>query len=219
MAGKCWQPVASGRFYSMLAPEPCCGPLTAATKRDTFAAFSPDGRYIFTAGSRDWRSYPNREAVLWEAATGKRVRSFRGPLDAVRSLVFNDDGQRLDSRLQTRMDNDVGYEYRQAGPRGASGGSGRRPGCEKELARRIQKRRWTMDGHARQKQRSNLKNMRSSKTTMILDYELYEPLRVAFSAKSPRIAVADEGSVHVFNPETGKELATLIPLTAARNGW
>ena len=66
---------------------------------ETPAVFSPDGRYVLTAGRHNWWSSP--VAVLWETDTGERVRSLQRPKDAIRSLVFDDDGLRLT----------VGYEH------------------------------------------------------------------------------------------------------------
>ncbi|HVU88540.1 MAG TPA: protein kinase [Pirellulales bacterium] len=53
-------------------------------------AYSPDGRFIAT-GSNDKAS----ELKLWDAASGVEIRSFDGHTDAVLSVAFSRDGQRL----------------------------------------------------------------------------------------------------------------------------
>ena len=50
--------------------------------RVTAAAFSPDGRYILT-GSVD------KTAILWETATGQKLRTFAGHLDYVNAVAFS----------------------------------------------------------------------------------------------------------------------------------
>jgi WD40 repeat protein len=50
-------------------------------------AFSPDGRWIATAG--------NREAVLWDVITGREVVRLRGPEDWVSAVAFNPDGRQI----------------------------------------------------------------------------------------------------------------------------
>src|SRR5579871_1657664 len=49
-------------------------------------AFSPDGRYVLT-GSND------KTARLWETATGKEIRTFRGHTANVLSVAFSPDGR------------------------------------------------------------------------------------------------------------------------------
>lgn len=49
-------------------------------------AFSPDGRQLATAGYA---------IDLWDAATGKHVRQFKGHTFAVRKVTFSTDGARL----------------------------------------------------------------------------------------------------------------------------
>ncbi len=49
-------------------------------------AFSPDGKYVLT-GSND------HTARLWDAATGKKVRVFKGHSDGVSSVAFSPDGK------------------------------------------------------------------------------------------------------------------------------
>lgn len=50
--------------------------------------FSPDGTRILTSAF-------NRNAVLWDAATGKELRAFTGHKDAVRTAAFGIDGKRI----------------------------------------------------------------------------------------------------------------------------
>ncbi len=50
-------------------------------------ACSPDGKWLATADERVVR--------LWDAATGKDVREYRGPTDAVRSVAYSPDGKTI----------------------------------------------------------------------------------------------------------------------------
>ncbi len=54
------------------------------------AAFSPDGRFLVSAG-RD------RTIRLWDMATGKQQRKWQGHQDAIRCVAFSADGKRLAS--------------------------------------------------------------------------------------------------------------------------
>lgn len=60
------------------------------TKRVFAAEFSPDGRYLATAGG-------DRSVKLWELATGKLVHSFVGHRGPVAALAFSPDSTRLAS--------------------------------------------------------------------------------------------------------------------------
>ena len=51
------------------------------------AVYSPDGKYIATAGSLG--------AFLWDAETGALLRTFRGHRRRVRSVAFSPDGKRI----------------------------------------------------------------------------------------------------------------------------
>src|SRR6187397_2160189 len=53
----------------------------------TSVAFSPDGRRLLT-GSRD------KTAKLWDAETGKEIRSFAGHSAEVYGVAFSPDGRR-----------------------------------------------------------------------------------------------------------------------------
>jgi len=179
---------------------------------DAVATFSPDGRRVFTAGSRGRRSRP--EAVLWEAASGKQVQAFRGPRDTVRSLAFSANGDRL--TVGYNQGRAVVWDVRTGKPveESRQAKATEDEGIYKRVPREYTSAdgRWTVssDGAV------VLTDSRTSKETTILRYASYEPIRVAFSAKTPRIAVADEGSVQLFDPETGKELATLISAYGGR---
>jgi TRAP-type C4-dicarboxylate transport system substrate-binding protein len=50
-------------------------------------AFSPDGKYVLTAGDTD------RTARLWDVATGNEVQVFSGHTDFVSAVTFSDDGK------------------------------------------------------------------------------------------------------------------------------
>ena len=53
----------------------------------TSVAFSPDGRYVISAGSDD------KTLKLWDIATGREIRTFTGHAGSVRSVAFSPDGR------------------------------------------------------------------------------------------------------------------------------
>ena len=54
----------------------------------TSVAFFPDGKKLLT-GSRDWT------AIVWDAVTGKKLRTFPGHTQEVSSVAVSPDGQRI----------------------------------------------------------------------------------------------------------------------------
>ncbi|RMF78970.1 MAG: TIR domain-containing protein, partial [Chloroflexi bacterium] len=62
-------------------------------------AFSPDGQRLLSGscGRRDENgpSCVEGEMILWDVATGERLRTFAGHTDRVNSVAFSPDGQRL----------------------------------------------------------------------------------------------------------------------------
>jgi WD40 repeat protein len=162
-----------------------------------------------TAGSRGWWSC--QRAELWEAATGKRAQTFQGPKDAIRSLTFGDDGKRLTvgymEEWATEWDMGTGRPVNKVRTPAASDAEWRNPQVPDEY--KSLDGRWIVKVN-KYHNTVALIDTRSRKETKILEHGEYLSIRAAFSPKARRIAVADEGAVHIFNPETGKELATLI---------
>jgi WD40 repeat protein len=209
-----------------------------SSDNQTYAvAFSPDGQRVLAAGSRDWESQREtklQEAVCWEMATGKRVQTLPSPKDAVRSLAFDADGKRLtvgyeDDRA-TVWDMSTGKpsdhfrkttKEQKKTPQAGSGGLD--PFDDSNRSAPIPDEYKSLDGRwlVRVAEHNTvvLRDRQGSKESAILESEtgLRPIIRVAFSAKTSRFAVADEASVHVFNPETGKELATLISAYCGRD--
>jgi WD40 repeat protein len=60
-------------------------------------AFSPDGRHVLTACGELIMIAPagpgDKTARLWEAETGRQVRSFKGHTDSLTSVAFSTDGR------------------------------------------------------------------------------------------------------------------------------
>jgi WD40 repeat protein len=181
---------------------------------ETYAIFSPDGRQVLTSGRRLRLSCP--EIILWDVATGNRTKTYQGPKDAIRSLEFDKDGNRLI----------VGYmqgcgtiwDMNTGKPLGK---------LEQAKAEEAEEYEDTPDQYTSPDGRwivsqdkysmVVLTDTHTSKKTKMLEQPVYGTLRVAFSLKTSRMAVADEDSVHIFNPETGKELATLISAYGGRD--
>ena len=181
---------------------------------DSYAAlFSPDGRYVLTSGTRDWGS--DREAVLWEVGSGKQVQEFRGPRDVVRSVAISADGQRLTVRY-TRGRETV-WNMNTCKPIHQLRGSQVEEVEERQDADRDRcaspDGRWSLSRHANGG--IVFTDTRTAKATTNHEFSLPSPFRVAFSPTSLRIAIAKEDAVYIFNPQTGKEIATLI---SAYNG-
>jgi WD40 repeat protein len=56
----------------------------------TGLAFSPDGKYLASGGK-------DAAVIVWDVATGKKVRQFQEPMHAVACLAWSPDGKRLAS--------------------------------------------------------------------------------------------------------------------------
>ncbi len=96
---------------SPLAPAPggtamICDLETGAVVRQFFghidsvndAVFSPDGKFIATAGGSDRAEVgPPRDPTvrLWDTATGREIRTFAGHLHIVQTIQFSPDGKQL----------------------------------------------------------------------------------------------------------------------------
>ncbi len=62
-------------------------------------AFSPDGKLLAAAG---WTNDQPGEVQLWDASTGRPLRTLEGHTDRVSSIAFSPDGQRLASGSRDR---------------------------------------------------------------------------------------------------------------------
>ncbi|MHC4400925.1 MAG: WD40 repeat domain-containing protein, partial [Planctomycetota bacterium] len=100
-AGKCWvvltaaapmllpgSPLTLSRSAAAETARPELLLPTGHTGGVAAVAFSPDGTRIVT-GSDDG------SAILWEAATGRRIRSFEGQIGWLDSVAFSPDGRHL----------------------------------------------------------------------------------------------------------------------------
>src|SRR5207248_6349041 len=61
--------------------------LNGHTDAVTSAAFSPDGKFVVTAGAEK-----DKTARIWDAATGEVVRIFEGHRDGITCAIFSPDG-------------------------------------------------------------------------------------------------------------------------------
>jgi WD40 repeat protein/serine/threonine protein kinase len=71
--------VESGEQMRQLTSEP----------GNSYLTYSPDGRYLFTAGP----AFAGSEGYLWDVATGEKVQMFVGHSRDINSVAFSPDGQ------------------------------------------------------------------------------------------------------------------------------
>jgi WD40 repeat protein len=57
------------------------------------AVFSPDGRQVLTGSTRLDETRIVGEAILWDVATGQKLRTFEGHRGSVCSVAFSPDGR------------------------------------------------------------------------------------------------------------------------------
>jgi WD40 repeat protein len=92
VAGRLWDS-ATGKQLGALEWKRAFGGGLGLVRR---AAFSPDGRWVLTAGLLGSGTTANGTPRLWDAATGKEVRAFDGPQhNDVNAIAFSPDGSRL----------------------------------------------------------------------------------------------------------------------------
>lgn len=87
-------PVKTGKTIEYFQPE-AKKKTTDYDFRIMTVAFSPDGRFL-AGGTTDG------QILLWETATGKYLRSWRGHLTLITSVAFSPDGQQLLSASEDR---------------------------------------------------------------------------------------------------------------------
>lgn len=177
------------------------------------AAFSPDGQHVLSSVTRDWGS--DWEAVLWEVASGKQVRVFRGPTDAVRSLKISPDGQCLTVRYSrgslTKWDLNTGQPIDRTIDSQVDEAATE---TDDDLDQCVSPDgRWIVSRNT--KGATVFTDTLTTQATTAPEFSMPSRIRAAFSPNSPRIFIANEDAVHVFNPQTGKQIASLI---SAYNG-
>jgi WD domain, G-beta repeat len=73
-------------------------------------AFSPNGQHVLTSGGYD------RTVILWDAATGVKLRAFQGHSGIISTMAFSPDGQLLPDRRERCQGNSLGSGRRHADP-------------------------------------------------------------------------------------------------------
>jgi len=189
-----WEGATGKRIRAFRGPKDAIGSL----------AFSEDGRHLSVTYKGGW-------TTNWDMGTGKPVGEERTKMPG--KVVGKEESAPRENKTSD-AENDSPFEQDtedQNCPTEYKSPDGRWTvtwvGCHTVVTIDPQTSKETtgIEGNA-----VLLTDSRASKKTKILDFQSYEHLRVAFSPKTPRIAVADDESVHIFNPETGKELATFF---------
>lgn len=83
-----WPDQASSSFSSSATPKKPLARLTGHQKQVNHVAFSPDGRWIASAGF-------DNAVKIWEGRTGKFVASLRGHVAAVYRVAWSADSRML----------------------------------------------------------------------------------------------------------------------------
>ena len=60
-------------------------------------AYSPDGRWLASAAAMSYRPVEPGEVMLWDAETGREIRTFAGHTAGVLGVAFSPDGRWLAS--------------------------------------------------------------------------------------------------------------------------
>ncbi len=181
-----WEPL-SGRELRTFAGH---------TKAVTSAAFAPDGRTIVT-GSQDGT------ARIWDVATGRELRRFGKPDDQINSVAFSPDGKRVAvGRFSIPsvvvFDATSGQEVLQLVPHGAGSSSVS----------------FSRDGTLILNAYANVAMFWNAATGQFVkaipdngtDDNFKEVQAAALSPDYHTLATASRGSLHLWNPATGKEL-------------